>query len=167
MKSLAVFSVLAFVSSPALADIRVDFIEGAPKDRFVVSNLGKCDLGASKVTIDLAGSAGRLIFDVTNQGEGVEVFQPFELVSGEDVLSGLPLVRDGDKAVELDIVNLKSGGEISFTIDVDDTIGAREITVTNSEIEGAKLIYQAGGKTISGKFNKTAKATVKTPSCAS
>lgn len=162
---LAIFGAIS--ASPAFADIQVDFIEGAPKDRFVISNNGKCDLGASKITIDLAGSAGRLIFDVTDQGEGVEVFQPFELVSGSDALAGLPTVRDGDKAVVLNLKKLAAGNQISFTIDVDDTNGAREITVSNAEIEGASVSHEYGGNSYSGVFSNKSKAILQTAKCES
>jgi hypothetical protein len=165
MKTSFLSLFLMVSASSALADLKVDFIEGAPKDRFVISNKGKCALGAGKVTVDLTDSAGRLIFDVTEQGKGVEVFQPFELISGKEALVGLPTVRDGDKVVILNVKELKAGNQIAFTIDVDDTIGAREITVSNAEIEGASAIFESAGKVYSANFGAKAKALIKQISC--
>lgn len=165
MKTSFLSLFLMVSASPALADLKVDFIEGAPKDRFVISNEGKCDFSAGKITIDLATSAGQLIFDVTEQGKGVEVFQPFELVSGSKSMVGLPTVRDGDKVVILNVKELKVGGQIAFTIDVDDTIGAREITVSNAEIEGASAIFESAGKVYSANFGAKAMALIKKISC--
>ena len=68
------------VSTPAAADIVVRFDEGAPKDSFTITNADNCALPLTAITIDLAGSAAGLIFDVTGSGAGVSVFQPFQLV---------------------------------------------------------------------------------------
>ena len=76
---------LSLIAMPAAADIRVDFIEGAPKDRFEIANTATCALGAVEVVIDLSGSAGALVFDTEEAGQGVEVFQPFALVDGADL----------------------------------------------------------------------------------
>ena len=64
-------------------------------------------------------------FDVTDQGAGVHVFQPFELTAGRDLVLDLPLVKDGDKAVTLRVARLVSVQSIDFTIDVDDTGDSR------------------------------------------
>ena len=66
-------------SAPVQADIVVNFVESAPKDRFVIENTGECEFENLVVEIDLSGSAGGLIFDTTATGAGVEVFQPFEV----------------------------------------------------------------------------------------
>ena len=93
--SLSVFSAVA-LSSPATADLQVEFVEGAPKDRFVFTNVGDCALGAGQFEIDFVNSSAGLIFDVTNEGAGVEVFQPFEITVGAEYLTSQPLITDGD-----------------------------------------------------------------------
>ena len=98
--SFLLASALIF-STPAAADILVRFDEGAPKDRFTITNTGNCALPLTSVTIDLTGSAAGLIFDVTGSGAGVSVFQPFQLVLGGEHVSTLPQVKDGDRAVSL------------------------------------------------------------------
>ncbi len=156
---------LCLVAAPVAADIRVDFIEGAPTDRFVITNSGACALRATELVIDLGGSAAGLIFDVTEAGAGVQVFQPFALIAGAGALDSVPKVSDGDRRVVLSIRSLVPGAQIAFTIDVDDTIGQRETIVANSEIEGAIVEATAAGVTTSARFSRQAQALVKTPPC--
>ncbi len=166
MKRSLSFAIAALVASPAFADIQARFIEGAPKDRFVIAtDTGLCSNGPITFTVDLTGSAGALIFDVTAQGAGVEVFQPFELTTGAGAVSGVTPVVDGDTSLSLSVEAFPAGSEISFTIDVDDTIGAREITVSQSEIVGASIIVSAGGSTLRGDFETGPSAVVATPDC--
>lgn len=155
------------LASPAAADLTVRFDEGAPKDRFTLTNTGDCALPAMNVTLDLGAAPVGLIFDVTASGAGVEVFQPFELVAGADRLSETPRVLDGDASIMLPLTGLAVGQSVAFTIDVDDTGGAREITVSGSEIEGAEVIARLGSQSMTGTFTDRATALVKTFTCTS
>ena len=152
-------------SGPLLAGVEVRFIEGAPKDRFIVKNVGACDLEGAIVNIDLSPSAGQLVFDVAEAGVGVDVFQPLELVDGADALVQPPLVTDGQTFVTLEVATLASGSNISFTIDVDDTIGQREITVSGSEIEGTTVSYVSGAQTSTAVFSTDALANLPIADC--
>ncbi len=167
MKNVASGLVCALLAGPALADLETRFIEGAPKDRFVLTNVGECALPAVVITADLATAPAGLIFDVTASGAGVEVFQPFDVVAGAEVLNGLPAVLDGDAAITLDLKGLATGQSVSFTIDVDDTGGGREITVSNAEIAGATVTAAIGTTTAAGTFGETSTAVVPLPACLS
>ena len=156
-----------FIATPAFADIRVDFDEGAPKDRFTILNDGACALEEATVTVDLDGSAGKLIFDVTGSGAGIQVFQPFEAVSGAELLTELPSVSDGDTAVSLTLRSLSPGERVAFTIDVDDTTSGYGITVSGSEITGAGVRVQAGDRMAEGRFGEDAVARVALSGCIS
>ena len=145
----------------ASADVKVTFVEGAPKDRFVIENLGNCSLTSETLKLNLASSQGKLIFDVTALGQGVEVFQPFEVVEGADFLAEMPSVIDGQRELSLQIEQLPQGGSIAFTIDVDDTISAREITVTDAEIMGA-TIAMGESELRTASFTNIATATLAT-----
>ncbi len=145
MRWIYAATALACIGLPAQADLHVEFIEGAPKDRFVVTNVGSCALGEAMVMIDMGASKGGLIFDVTGQGAGVEVFQPFQVVSGSEFLTEAPSVTDGDTQVALQIKGMSAGEALVITTDVDDTIDAREITVTGSEFSGTTLSVNANG----------------------
>jgi len=151
----------ALASGPAAADFAVRFIEGAPKDRFEIVNRAACVRTATDLVIDLRPSAAGLVFDVTGSGAGVEVFQPFELVAGADALVQRPQVGDGDTRVTLSVRRLAPGARIAFTIDVDDTLGPRGITVAGSEIEGALVRVSAGGQTRAARFSSAGEALVK------
>ena len=154
-------------ATPAFADIRVDFDEGAPKDRFTIQNVGACALDEATVTVDLSGSSGKLIFDVTGSGAGIEVFQPFEAVSGAELLTALPSVSDGDTAVSLTLRSLAPGERIAFTIDVDDTTSSYGIIVSGSEITGAVARVERSGAEAEGRFGADAVAHVTLPTCIS
>ena len=117
--------------------------------------------------IDLAGSPSNLIFDISNEGAGVEVFQPFELVSGADFVMAASDVRDGDTAMTLSMDALPQGESVAFTIDLDDTVGTREITVSGSEIEGARIVVMQDETPAVGLFNANGVAVVPLAACMS
>ena len=141
------------------ADIVVRFVESAPKDRFVIENTGTCATGPAQITIDLKPAPVGLIFDTTAAGAGVEVFQPFEVALGAEMLDGAVLPTDGDTAVTLDLNNLGPRSTFAFTVDVDDT-GERselgQIRVSDAEIAGAQVMVNG----TTAAFDGTATATV-------
>ena len=159
-----VFAALA-APSIAVADLRVSFIEGAPKDRFEIVNIGACALAGSSVLLDLSTSAAGLIFDVTDQGAGVEVFQPLEIVAGAEALVATPAVQDGQNQIQFDIASLSPGQAIGFTIDVDDTRGTRAITVSRSEIEGAQVVMLGTDTDKAASFTRDAVADLALDRC--
>jgi len=152
-------------ATTAQADMRVTFDEGAPKDRFTIENTGVCAIEAAEILLDLSPSRGKLIFDVTGAGAGVEMFQPFDIVTGAGALTEMPLVLDGQSKIQFNISSLRPGDTISFTIDVDDTLGAREITVSGAEIAGAMAIYTKGADIQSATFSEQAVAEVAFSAC--
>ncbi|MEM6463438.1 MAG: aggregation factor core [Pseudomonadota bacterium] len=167
MRLAALSTLFVCLASPSLADLEVRFDEGAPKDRFTITNNGPCPLGMTAVTIDLSGSPYGLIFDTTGHGAGVEVYQPFEIAVGGENIMTLPQVLDGDNRLTLDLASLDVGASVAFTIDIDDTVNAREITVSNTEIVGAKVIAKSDSGSAEGQFDETAIATVAISGCIS
>ena len=165
MRLLILIAAAALISTSSAADISVRFDEGAPKDRFTITQTGACDLGASKITVDLSTSPHGLIFDVTSSGQGVEVFQPFELVAGADYLTTSPKVQDGDQAIALPLSTLAQGQSVAFTIDVDDTAGGREITVSDAEIAGAIVSVSTASGEYTGTFDNRSTAFVHMKGC--
>jgi len=165
MRIAALLATAVFLASPAYADLQVRFDEGAPKDRFTITNTGGCALGATAVTIDLEGSPYGLIFDVTDQGAGVQVFQPFEVSSGKERLKARPQVTDGQNRLTLELVGLAAGESVSFTIDVDDTSNSRQTMVSNQEILGAEVVTQSAAGTSRASFQEDATATVELSGC--
>ena len=157
----------AFWPTSGFAGLKVTFGDGAPKDTFRIANTSECATGPVTLTIHMTSSTGKLIFDVTSAGAGVEVFQPLELTKGASFLNAFPVVQDGQQMLVLDINSVPGGEEIVFTIDVDDTIGAREITVTGSEMSGSALMVQTASATVDSVFDATATAVVATPACTS
>lgn len=162
---------LLLAAIPAGADVRAVFIEGAPKDRFVISNTSACPTGALEVTIDLAPSAAGLVFDTTPQGAGVNVSQPFELVAGAAHVTAVSTVSDGDRRAVLEISDIPGKGEVAFTIDVDDSLPSSAngpTRILNSEMSGAQLQIRAGGAPpITAPFDQTGQATAPWEACLS
>jgi len=165
MKKILSLIVFILLTAPSLADIQVRFNEGAPKDLFTIENASECDLESTSLSIDLSGSPYGLIFDLTGTGAGVGVFQPFELVNGGDNLRRPPRVQDGDNLITLELVGLKVGKTLSFTIDVDDTKKTREITVSNSELMGSKIVAKTAGERSEASFQDNNIAAITFQSC--
>ena len=150
--------------------IAIEFIESAPKDRFVITNMGSCTLEELTLELDLSQSAGGLIFDTMAAGAGVDVFQPFEVEAGDIVQLAADGVDDGDAELALSIASLGPGDRASFTIDVDDTLPSSDlgqIRVADSEISGALATVTVGdSESVLTKFSgSTARANL--PTCSS
>lgn len=166
---LIALPLIMFSAQFAHANVEVVFVEGAPKDKFVVNNIGKCDLKAVTLNVDLSDSAGRLIFDTTASGAGVEVFQPFEVVEGNLTLVSSNRVNDGDNKLSIGIDRLKPQNTASFSIDVDDTLAQSElgnIRVSDSEMQNASVTIMVNdNKPFRAKFNQNGRALISMPSC--
>jgi hypothetical protein len=150
---------LAALPFAAQAQIEARFIESAPKDTFAFVNKG-CAMDNVELILDMAESAGGLIFDTEGGGAGVEVFQPFEAVSGQ---IASVTVSDGAGSLSMSVPNWPEGGALSFTIDVDDVLrhGERGQTqVTGSEIAGASLVVKTADQTALGSFDTTNRAVL-------
>tara|TARA_R110001599_G_scaffold26935_7_gene94967 strand:+ start:1117 stop:1635 length:519 start_codon:yes stop_codon:yes gene_type:complete len=164
-----VSSVCLLAGQLAHANVEVTFVESAPKDRFILHNTSQCALNDLTVHLDLSNSVGRLIFDTTATGAGVEVFQPFEVKKGNLKLISASEVKDGDSTLSLSIENVAANDSVSFTIDVDDTLTQSElgnIRVSGSEISNALIkITIKGQQTSVAMFDNKGKALVSLPSC--
>ena len=163
----ALFASLLTLATPALADITVEFSEGAPKDRFTFTNTSDCALGPATVTLDLATAPAGLIFDVTGEGAGVEVFQPFELVSGARNVTATPSVSDGQQTLAMGLSGLGAGESVAFTIDLDDTTSTRQITVSGSEIAGSSVSIETERLAAAAIFTDKANAILRWSDCQS
>jgi len=171
LSQLAAGIVVMSTALSAHANIEVRFVESAPKDSFIIKNIGACTLNEVKFEIDLASSTGKLIFDTTAAGAGVEVFQPFEVKSGELTLASASAVSDGDKSLSVNVATLSKDDSVSFTIDVDDTLpksSLGQIRVTGSEIQGATVSVDTNensAEVIVAAFDDNGLALIKLPSC--
>lgn len=157
---LIALALVTMAPTVAAAEFTVSFRDGAPKDRFTLSYDGACALDQLEVQIDLGTAPAGLIFDTTSAGAGVEVFQPLEWVAGAARTSE---VTDGDTLLSIALEDVMPGAEWAFTVDIDDTTSARQITVDGSEMAGATL--QAEGQTAA--FDTNGQATVTLSNCVS
>jgi len=159
---------LVLSSTNVYSDINIVFIEGAPKDRFAIKNTSDCAYKELTVNVNLAESVGKLIFDTTGSGAGVEVFQPFETDGGVELISSAK-VQDGDKELTIKVTELAPDSTVSFTIDVDDTLTNSElgqIRVGNSEIEGTQITINSGDNpAVVATIDNSSNAVVAMPDC--
>ena len=162
---------LILCSTAAHADVTVAFVEGAPKDRFVIENAGQCATAPSIFEIDLTASTAGLIFDTTEAGAGVEVFQPVEVVAGADMVIDLAQPGDGDQTLSVSLKSLPPGGEIIITLDLDDMIASgtsRPTMVTGSEIKGiAVRLTQQTDATAMANFTDSVQVSIPVAGCLS
>ncbi len=180
--------VLALISLPLLADesthtaadsemcglgISADFIESAPRDLFRFNNRSSAQWDIETITLDLSTSAGNLLFDITSEGAGVEVFQPFKGEASSAALAQQPQVTDGDQVIALSFEQFSSTNSYTFSIDVDDQLSNSElgqIRVSGSEIQGGTVSFAVStpqGVTlqISGKFDKDNRIRIQHDNC--
>jgi len=162
MKCLSIAVVLSALATAASSDIVTAFQESAPKDSFTVENRSGCPLGHMTVSIDLAGSTAGLIFGATGAGAGVQVYEPFMLVAGADLVENAPAVGDDYTAVSLDLSGLAEGRSVAFSIDVDDTVETCGTMISGAEITGATVTIAAASLTGTAMFDATALLPVTT-----
>lgn len=158
----------ALTALPAMADFQVRFNESAPKDSFTVTRLGTCATDTFEMTVDLADSAGKLVFDTTATGAGVEVFQPFQTASGQIALVSGNDVRDGETNLTVRVKDLPVDQFARFTIDVDDTLVQSElgqIRVSGSEIAGATVTISHDQNKMTGTFDARGLVMLKSQDC--
>jgi hypothetical protein len=133
------------------------FVESAPRDRFELVVGGQA---LSAVSVDLRGSAGRLIFDTASGGTGVEVFQPLRDEGGTDAGD----VADGADVVRVVLQDARPGTRAAFSIDVDDRLPVSalgQIRVTGGEMAGASAIFEtADGQQFTAVFDTQNRAQV-------
>ena len=154
---LAISAMLFVVPNAVLADshgcavnMSVRFVEGAPVDRFVITNESKVAIVQAEVLFDLRLSVGRLIFDTQSGGSGVEVFQPFQ---SEDTTLD---VADGAEGLRMPLNGLAGKASTSFSIDVDDRLCVSElgqIRVSGSEMQGAIVTVLVGKTSYNAAFD--------------
>ncbi|MEL6947879.1 MAG: hypothetical protein AAFO73_09635 [Pseudomonadota bacterium] len=149
------------------------FREGAPVDRFSITNKSTPEWSITAVTVNLENSAGKLIFDTQDGGSGVEVFQPFRSAGGTAKLRWVSKLKDGGSLMTLDFNRFESKDSFTFSIDVDDTLKASDlgqIRVTDSEMAGATLTYVLRGPggiitSAEADFGPKANSTLKGRAC--
>ncbi|WP_156907358.1 aggregation factor core [Thalassobaculum salexigens] len=158
---------LLVLPGTALADacgprLVATFSEGAPADRFTLTNTSDPGWSVTEVEIDLGPSRGRVIFDVTERGAGLSVYQPFEEATGTEVIADRSDVTDGDSLLTLRFSRFAPGDSFGFTIDLDDTAGFVPTVVSTDEIaEGrvrVRFTSDRGEATREGYFDDNSEA---------
>jgi hypothetical protein len=144
---LCALPLLAQASTACVHGVSMAFTESAPRDQFEIRNESSAGQHILRLTLNLSGSAGRLIFDTIEGGTGVEVFQPFRIESGDAKLKNPPVIHDGSNRLTLEFSRFEPGQRFGFSIDVDDTLPTSDlgqIRISGREMEGALLTAVVG-----------------------
>ena len=145
--------------SECMRALTVTFVEGAPTDRFEIIHT-VTGLTLTGLRIDLAPSAGELIFDTEDGGAGVEVYQPFQ----GDATTRAAKVADGAEMIDVELSRMQAGQRAHFTIDVDDRMASSElgqIRVTGGELKGATVAFSVdNGDALKAVFDADNRAKV-------
>lgn len=164
---VAILVAASAVNAQHQNSIKLAFSEGAPKDQFVITNTGHCVITAA-IRIDLTRSAGRLIFDTTASGAGVEEYQPFEVSQGKDFVSKVLMIEDGDQLSMIKIKDLPPDTEIVITVDVDDQLSQSDlgqIRISGDEFEGATVSIFSNERRVNAVFGKDARTQLDLTPC--
>jgi len=145
-------------------NIHARFIEGAPRDRFIIENKSKAGMEIASLELNLQPSTGRLIFDTESGGSGVEVFQLYRGETSDAALAKAPNVRDGDDRLDLAFATFSAGQKYQFSIDIDDRLANSDlgqIRVSGGEMQGAELIAATkDGSAYRGVFDASNRASL-------
>lgn len=172
MRLLALVVIATALPAQAMAeacgvDIRAQFVESAPRDRFIIENRSTLPADIAALTLDLGPSAGRLIFDTESGGDGVQVFQLYRTEQSDAVLAATPAVNDGDDRLSLAFATFRPGETYRFSIDVDDRLtnsDLGQIRVSGGEMQGAMLVaVTTTGETYSAPFDTANRAQLAAP----
>lgn len=170
MKRVTSFmALLLALPTTALADLTVSFEEAAPTDFFIVENESDCELRDFVLRIDLNGTAGGLLFDVTAGGAGLSVYQPFQIAEGRESIRSFGEVSDGDRVATIEFARLEGRDRVVFTGDVDDTLAngpMGQTMIDGSEIAGAGIsINLPGDPPVTAVFGPNGRAAAKLKGC--
>lgn len=176
---------LGMHSAPSLANegicgfsLESRFVESAPRDSFVFSNQSDKPWNIKSIRIDMNESVGKLIFDTIDGGDGVEVYQPFQVSSTNGALAEAELNSvlkpgDGDQDITLNFSQFTQASGFSFTIDVDDQLtdsDLGQIRVSGGEVAGSILsvtveVPGAEDITLEGKYSSNSLVKIASDEC--
>ena len=160
LKSALTVSLLTFAAPATAQDLIVHFAGGAPKDHISFESTG-CNLSNAIVMIDLAGSAGELIFDATPNDDDARSYQPVEITHGYGALSP---VRNGDKRLQILVHTLPPGEELHLTADLNDARGVGpEMMFNGADMAGASVRLALSDRVLKGTFDTAGTATIPLP----
>lgn len=159
---------LALLATPALAELRVTYVDRSP-DWITIRNDSGCDLGPFELTVDIGRSPAGLIFDVSGSGAGFAGYAPLAVVEGAEQVVAIGELIDGDTRLVVELDFLAGDGSVRIAVDVDDTRADSEFgrtIISPAEIAGAVAEARRGAAPpLSGTFGPDGVATVPLEAC--
>ena len=150
MKHIAVFLSLFLFTTPAMAEIEVQFY--VENDGFSITNLDGCPLSDVEIKIDISSSSGALVFDTFPGPPGLNQSQSLRILRGSDFLSQTPAVKDGSQKLTLAVKELPSDESILVALDTDSPDSAWS---SRKEIKGS-VVTISGHEPVAFNTNGTA-----------
>ncbi len=141
--------------------VLVSYKDSSP-DYFIIENLSAHGWELAKITVDLRGSTGNVIFDTDEDGPGVNTASSFFAgPNGRVKLSGVTPVKDGDRELSLSFQGFVANEKFSFFIDLDTQIpdaAFGQAFVADNEMAGSRIVAAflgSSGQTVilSATFN--------------
>lgn len=128
--------------------VLVEYTDAAP-DYFIVKNRSPAGWMLTMLAIDLGKSAGPLVFDTDEGGEGVGGASPFDPnVNASVRLVGTAPAADGGRSLALQFEDFAPGLDYSFHVDLDAVPeGGRRTWVLPEDIGGARVMARFAGPT--------------------
>lgn len=147
-------TVLLLVSAPiAMAGgLEVSLTDGDPYDRIYISNTGACDIVAGALTLDFAGSDGKIVIDTAYGGVGTKDPMPVEVETGNIAVAP---VADGDTEISVLIHSLGPGGTAIVTLDFDNNASfwfMRRVAILADDVVGTVARFEAPGVSHAANF---------------
>jgi hypothetical protein len=128
--------------------IIVEYTDDAP-DYFIIKNRSPEGWSLAMLAIDLGQSAGPLVFDPDEGGDGVGGASPFEpnMHARVKLVTVVP-AGDGGQALALHFEGFAAGLDYSFHIDLDAVPeGGRRTWVLPQDIKGSRVLASLAGPT--------------------
>ena len=127
------------ITTDGFAGVSGRLVEGVQQNHLDPVEPGDYALQANDCTIDLSKPQVTNIFDVTVRNVGVGASQSFEILCDQNAIASNSAVFGGQNKLNSHVSTPSSDGSGAFKINVDDTLGKREIAVTGLEIAGSTV----------------------------
>ena len=128
------------ITTDGFAGVSGRLVEGAQQNRLDPLEAWDCALHAKDCTIDLSKPQDTHIFDVTVRNVGVGASQLFEILCDQNTIASNSAVFGGQNKPNSRVSTPSTDGSGAFNINVDDSLGKREIAVTGLEIAGSTVV---------------------------
>ncbi|MEP0690990.1 MAG: hypothetical protein ABJ360_26515 [Roseobacter sp.] len=151
-------AIVLLTAVPFFANVQLQFVEGASKDRFVITSTGGYELNVAQLKGHLPALNDDFFFDVRDQSDFIDVFHPVEMKEIAEHLATQPRIFGGDQVT---FANTTGLDKISTsTRDIDDPNGAHQFSAASDQINKTGVSVSLNGKTFFAATDAQTKVTL-------